>query len=145
MKKKLKEEFFPFHHHPNANSSTSFGKKKSLRAGPTENQPLIDTLKARNPSPSGIFECLKYGEPILELQVDEKVCERVLNSFFVKEVRESCCDDDYEYENVPMFDEYPSEELEGGFEGDCVFEIEDEYEDVLVFDESPKEDFRGHL
>ena len=84
MKKKLTEEFFPFHHNLNADSSTSFGKRKSLGIVPTKSQPLTDTLKARNPSPSGIFECLKYGEPILELQVGEKACERVLNSLLLR-------------------------------------------------------------
>jgi hypothetical protein len=140
MKEKLKKEFFPFHHHPNANSSTSFGKRKPLRAGPTKKLSLIGTLELRNPSPSGIFECFKYGEPILELQVGEKVCERILNSFFVKEVRESCSDDDYEYKNVSMFDEYPSEKLEGVFEDDCVFEIEDEYDSAPIFDEFPRQE-----
>lgn len=48
-------------------------------------------------------------------------------------MRESCCHDDYEYNNVPIFYEYPSEELEG----DCIFEIEDGFEDLLITYESP--------
>ncbi|KAI8557315.1 hypothetical protein RHMOL_Rhmol04G0001000 [Rhododendron molle] len=127
MKKKLKEEFLPFHQNPNVDSLTSFGKSKSLGAVPTENQTLIGTLEAKNPSPSGIFKCFKLGEPFLELKVGGKAYEPVLDALFVKEVKEPSCNDDYEYTNVPIFDEYPNENFGGDFE------------DVPVFAEYPNE------
>ncbi|KAI8559845.1 hypothetical protein RHMOL_Rhmol04G0206700 [Rhododendron molle] len=111
MKKKLKEEFLPFHQHLNVDSLTSFGKSKSLGAIPTENEPLNGTLEARNPSTCGKFECFKFGESSLQLEVGEKASEHVPNPLFVKEVIEPSCNDDYEYTNVPVFDEYPRDDL----------------------------------
>ncbi|XP_058227166.1 uncharacterized protein LOC131335706 [Rhododendron vialii] len=137
MKKKLNEEFLHFNQHPNADSLASFGKSKSLEAVPTENQHLIGTLEARNSSHCGIFECFKLGGSSLELEVGEKASDHVLNPLFVNEVKEPSYDDDYWYTNVPIFDEHPSEELEGVLEDDCVFEIED----VPVFREFPNEEF----
>lgn len=49
------------------------------------------------------------------------------------------------FNGFSLFDEYPSEELEGVLGNDCAFEIEDEFEDLPIFDESSNEDFGGDL
>ncbi|KAI8535324.1 hypothetical protein RHMOL_Rhmol10G0165200 [Rhododendron molle] len=47
--------------------------------------------------------------------------------------------------DFPIFDQYPSEDLEGVLQDDCAFEIEDEFGDFFIFDESPNEDVGGEF
>lgn len=94
-----------------------------------KNQPLFDTLKARNSSSNEEFECFTCGKSSFTLDIGENAYENQSNALFVEEKKNFNADvfsDEMKHRHyAPLFDEYPNEELEGFLEDDCVFEIKD--------------------
>lgn len=104
-----------------------------LRGYPNENKPFIGKLKAPNLSPSGIFECFKFGKPYPDLEVGKKTCEHFINASLLRRWKNHVMMRK-EYNTIPIFHEYPSEELEGALDGNCGIEIKYDFEDLSILD-----------